>query len=330
MARKLQIITEMFNREILKVAGSYEDWTSFLRCASNNFKYDFADQVLIYAQRPDATACAEIEVWNKRMNRWVNRGATGIALLDYSGNSQKLRYVFDVSDTNSYYGYEVPRWKVKERYHDEIAQALINSFGEVAEGELESVIDDIARNMAEENVIDYISALKESADGSFLEDLDDDNIKVIFSNILAGSIGYMMMTRCGFNADDFYDFEDFKDIFNFNTPSTVISMGVAVSDIAEMGLREIEITVKNIQKNEQKRNRTFDVENGKTVINIQESEIVKKVFSLYAEGKTLSDIALMLTDHNVIYFRNEVKWNKNTISRMIENEKYIGNDVYPF
>lgn len=257
MASKLQIITETFNREILKVAGSYEDWTSFLRCASNNFKYDFADQVLIYAQRPDATACAEIEVWNKRMNRWVNRGATGIALLDYSGNSQKLRYVFDVSDTNSYYGYEVPRWKVKERYHDEIAQALINSFGEVAEGELESVIDDTARNMAEENVIDYIAALKESADGSFLEDLDDDNIKVIFSNILAGSIGYMMMTRCGFNADDFYDFEDFKDIFNFNTPSTVISMGVAVSDIAEMGLREIEITVKNIQKNEQKRNRTF-------------------------------------------------------------------------
>ena len=257
MASKLQIITEMFNREILKVAGSYEDWTSFLRCASNNFKYDFADQVLIYAQRPDATACAEIEVWNKRMNRWVNRGATGIALLDYSGNSQKLRYVFDVSDTNSYYGYEVPCWKVKERYHDEIAQALINSFGEVAEGELESVIDDTARNMAEENVIDYISALKESADGSFFEDLDDDNIKVIFSNILAGSIGYMMMTRCGFNADDFYDFEDFKDIFNFNTPSTVISMGVAVSDLAEMGLREIEITVKNIQKNEQKRNRTF-------------------------------------------------------------------------
>ena len=257
MASKLQIITEMFNREILKVAGSYEDWTSFLRCASNNFKYDFADQVLIYAQRPDANACAEIEVWNKRMNRWVNRGATGIALLDYSGNSQKLRYVFDVSDTNSYYGYEVSCWKVKERYHDEIAQALINSFGEVAEGELESVIDDTARNMAEENVIDYISALKESADGSFLEDLDDDNIKVIFSNILSGSIGYMMMTRCGFNADDFYDFEDFKDIFNFNTPSTVILMGVAVSDIAEMGLREIEITVKNIQKNEQKRNRTF-------------------------------------------------------------------------
>lgn len=257
MASKLQIITELLNSEVSKVAENYENWTSFLKCASNNFKYGFTDQILIYAQRPDATACAEIGVWNDKMNRWVNRGATGIALIDYSGNGQKLRYVFDVSDTNSFYGYEVSRWKVKERYHDEIAQALINSFGEVAEGELESVIDDTARNMAEENVIDYISALKESADGSFLEDLDDDNIKVIFSNILAGSIGYMMMTRCGFNADDFYDFEDFKDIFNFNTPSTVISMGVAVSDIAEMGLREIEITVKNIQKNEQKQNRTF-------------------------------------------------------------------------
>ena len=257
MASKLQIITELLNSEVSKVAENYENWTSFLKCASNNFKYGFTDQILIYAQRPDATACAEIGVWNDKMNRWVNRGATGIALIDYSGNGQKLRYVFDVSDTNSFYGYEVPRWEVKKRYHDEIAQALINSFGEVAEGELESVIDDTARNMAEENVIDYISALKESADGSFLEDLDDDNIKVILSNILAGSIGYMMMTRCGFNADDFYDFEDFKDIFNFNTPSTVISMGVAVSDIAEMGLREIEITVKNIQKNEQKQNRTF-------------------------------------------------------------------------
>lgn len=257
MASKLQIITELLNSEVSKVAENYENWTFFLKCASNNFKYGFTDQILIYAQRPDATACAEIGVWNDKMNRWVNRGATGIALIDYSGNGQKLRYVFDVSDTNSFYGYEVPRWEVKKRYHDEIAQALINSFGEVAEGELESVIDDTARNMAEENVIDYISALKESADGSFLEDLDDDNIKVILSNILAGSIGYMMMTRCGFNADDFYDFEDFKDIFNFNTPSTIISMGVAVSDIAEMGLREIEATVKNIYKKEQKQNRTF-------------------------------------------------------------------------
>ncbi len=257
MASKLQIITAMFNDEVGKVTNSFDNWTSFLRTASNNFKYNFHDQLLIYSQRPDATACAEIGFWNEKMNRWVNRGAKGIALFDYSGNNQKLRYVFDVSDTNSFYGYEVPHWEVKDDYHNEISETLTNTFGDVAEGGLESVIDDTARNMAEDNVLDYISTLKDSVYGSFLEELDDDNISVVFKNALISSIGYMMMTRCGINADEFYDREDFEDIFNFNTPSTVIAMGVAVSDIAEMGLREIESTVKNIEKNEKKQNRTF-------------------------------------------------------------------------
>ncbi len=257
MASKLQIITTMFNDEVGKVTNSFDNWTSFLRTASNNFKYNFYDQLLIYSQRPDATACAEIGFWNEKMNRWVNRGAKGIALFDYSGNNQKLRYVFDVSDTNSFYGYEVPRWEVKDNYHNEISEALTNAFGDVAEGGLKSVIDDTARNMAEDNVLDYISTLKDSVYGSFLEELDDDNISVVFKNALTSSIGYMMMTRCGINADEYYDREDFEDIFNFNTPSTVIAMGVAVSDIAEMGLREIESTVKNIQKSEKKQNRTF-------------------------------------------------------------------------
>ena len=257
MASKLQIITTMFNDEVGKVTNSFDNWTSFLRTASNNFKYNFYDQLLIYAQRPDATACAEIGFWNEKMNRWVNRGAKGIALFDYSGNNQKLRYVFDVSDTNSFYGYEVPRWEVKDNYHNEISEALTNAFGDVAEGGFECVIDDTAKNMAEDNVLDYISTLKDSVYGSFLEELDDDNISVVFKNALTSSIGYMMMTRCGINADEYYDREDFEDIFNFNTPSTVIAMGVAVSDIAEMGLREIESTVKNIQKSEKKQNRTF-------------------------------------------------------------------------
>ena len=257
MASKLQIITAMFNEEVGKVTNSFDNWTSFLRTASNNFKYNFYDQLLIHSQRPDATACAEIGFWNEKMNRWVNRGAKGIALFDYSGNNQKLRYVFDVSDTNSFYGYDVLRWEVKDNYHNEISEALTNAFGDVAEGGLESVIDDTARNMAEDNVLDYISTLKDSVYGSFLEELDDDNISVVFKNALASSIGYMMMTRCGINADEYYDREDFEDIFNFNTSSTVIAIGVAVSDIAEMGLREIESTVKNIQKNEKKQNRTF-------------------------------------------------------------------------
>ncbi|MGN0467303.1 MAG: hypothetical protein ACI4GY_01085 [Acutalibacteraceae bacterium] len=257
MASKLQIITAMFNDEISKVTNSYENWTSFLKTASNNFKYNFIEQVLIYAQRPDATACAEIGVWNEKLNRWVNRGATGIALFDYSGSYQKLRYVFDVSDTNSRKGLEVPRWEVKESYKEEVAQALSNAFGDVAEGGLESVIDDTARNMVEDNVLDYISTLNDSKYGSFLEELDEDNISVIFKNALTASIGYMMMARCKINADEYYDREDFRDLFNFNTPSAVISLGVAVSDIAEMGLREIESTVKSIQRNERKQIRTF-------------------------------------------------------------------------
>ena len=258
MASKLQIITAMFNDEVGKVTSNLDNWTSFLRTASNNFKYNFVEQILIYSQRPDATACAEIGFWNEKMHRWVNRGATGIALFDYSGSYQKLRYVFDVSDTNSFYGYEVPRWEVKDRYHDEVAEALTNAFGDTAEGGLESVIDDTARNMVEDNILDYLSTVNDSKYGSFLEELDDDNISVILKNALSASIGYMMMTRCGINADEYYDREDFEDIFNFNTPSSVIAMGMAVSDIAEMGLREIESTVKNIEKNEKKRNRTFD------------------------------------------------------------------------
>jgi len=257
MASKLQIITAMFNDEVGKVTSNLDNWTSFLKTASNNFKYNFVEQILIYSQRPDATACAEIGFWNDKMHRWVNRGATGIALFDYSGSYQKLRYVFDVSDTNSFYGYEVPRWEVKDRYHDEIAEALTNAFGDTAEGGLESVIDDTARNMVEDNILDYLSTVNDSKYGSFLEELDDDNISVILKNALSASIGYMMMTRCGINADEYYDREDFEDIFNFNTPSSVIAMGMAVSDIAEMGLREIESTVKNIEKNERKQNRTF-------------------------------------------------------------------------
>ncbi len=257
MASKLQIITAMFNDEVGKVTSNLDNWTSFLRTASNNFKYNFVEQILIYSQRPDSTACAEIGFWNEKMHRWVNRGATGIALFDYSGSYQKLRYVFDVSDTNSFYGYEVPRWEVKDRYHDEVAEALTNAFGDTAEGGLESVIDDTARNMVEDNILDYLSTVNDSKYGSFLEELDDDNISVILKNALSASIGYMMMTRCGINADEYYDREDFEDIFNFNTPSSVIAMGMAVSDIAEMGLREIESTVKNIEKNEKKQNRTF-------------------------------------------------------------------------
>ena len=257
MSGKYEYITGIYNYQIQKVTASFEDWKAFLKTASNNYKYNFGEQLLIYAQKPEATACAEIGFWNEKMQRWVNKGASGIALFDYASGRQRLRYVFDVSDTNSFYGYEVPRWEVKERYHSEICEALSNAFGEVAEGGLESVIDDTARNLVEDNALDYISVLEEVKNGSFLEELDSDNISVIFKDALSSSIGYMMMKRCGLDADSFYDFEDFKAIFNFNTHEVVVQLGNALSDISEMGIREIESTVKNLQKNEKKRNRTF-------------------------------------------------------------------------
>ena len=257
MSGKYEYITGIYNDKIQKVTASFEDWKAFLKTASNNYKYNFGEQLLIYAQKPEATACAEIGFWNEKMQRWVNRGASGIALFDYASGKQRLRYVFDVSDTNSFYGYEVPRWEVKERYHSEISEALSNAFGEVAEGGLESVIDDTARNLVEDNALDYISVLEEVKNGSFLEELDSDNISVIFKDALSSSVGYMMMKRCGLDADSFYDFEDFKAIFNFNTHEVVVQLGNALSDISEMGIREIESTVKNLQKNERKRNRTF-------------------------------------------------------------------------
>ncbi|MCM1364969.1 MAG: SNF2-related protein, partial [Ruminococcus sp.] len=255
---KFQQITAVFNEEISTVTQNQNNWTSFLKTAANNYKYNFVEQILIHAQRPDATACAEIEVWNEKFGRWVNRGARGIALFDYSGSYQKLRYVFDVSDTNSFYGNEVKLWSVSNSYEEEVKEALSNAFGEAGEGSLAAVIDDTAINMAEDNAADYLEMITDFKHGSFLEELDNLNVEAVFKSALSNSIGYMLMTRCGIDADAFYDSSDFRDVMNFNTSSLAISLGTAVSEIAEMGLREIESTVRNLQKSERKPNRTFD------------------------------------------------------------------------
>lgn len=258
MASKYDLITGIFNEQIARLTQNQENWTSFLKTAANNYKYTFIDQTLIHAQRPDATACAEIEIWNEKFNRWVNKGAKGIALFDYSAKVPRLRYVFDVSDTNSFYGNEVELWRAEKRYDEEIKEALSNAFGETAGGSLAAVIDDVAQNMAEDNSVDYLPLIEDLKVGSFLEELDTQMIAPIFKTALANSIGYAMMTRCGINADDFYDKSDFRDVMNFNSHPLVISFGTAVSEIAEMGLREIESTVRNLQRNERKKNRTFD------------------------------------------------------------------------
>lgn len=271
MASKYQYITGMFNEQIAGLTQNQDTWTSFLKTAANNYKYNFIEQTLIYSQRPDATACAEIETWNEKFNRWVNKGAKGIALFDSSAAYPRLRYVFDVSDTNSFYGNEVELWKAEKRYDEEIKEALSNAFGETAGGSLAAVIDDVAQNMAEDNAVDYLPLIEDLKAGSFLEELDGQMIAPIFKTALANSIGYMMMTRCGISADDFYDKSDFKDVMNFSTHPLVISLGTAVSEVAEMGLREIEGTVRNLQKNERKTNRTFD--NSKE--NVYDERVIK-------------------------------------------------------
>ena len=162
MASKLKLISELYEETIKDVSQDSRQWLDFLKCASMNYKYNFSEQLLIYAQKPNATACAEFGVWNEKMHRWVNRGASGIALFNYSGSYQRLRYVFDVSDTNSLDGNEFHRWEVEDHYHDEISEALSNAFGDVAEGGLESVIDDTARNIVEDNIIDYASLVEDS------------------------------------------------------------------------------------------------------------------------------------------------------------------------
>ncbi len=257
MATKLQIMTGVYEETLKRITQNHDSWTSFLKTAANNYKYSFPEQVLIYAQKPDATACAEITVWNEKFNRWVNRGASGIALFD-SNSYQKLRYVFDVSDTNSRYDIALKLWEMKDEYNDEVADALVNAFGEpMSDGNLAWIIEETAKNIVADNNVDYVSAITDLKYGSFLEELDELNIEKYFTDTLSASVGYMLMSRCGINPDDYYFFEDFEDIYNFNTRDTVIILGSAVSSMSEMGLREIETTVRNLQKTEKNKNRTF-------------------------------------------------------------------------
>ncbi len=330
MATKLQLITAIFNEEVKKSTATPDNWTSLLKTAANNYKYSFPDQVLIYAQKPNATACAEIELWNSRFDRWVNRGATGIALLNLSGGKTRLRYVFDVSDTNSSRDIEVPYWKAEERYTEDICEALSNAFGDVSQGSLAAVIDDTAKNLVEDNMLDYLYSLEEVSKDSFLEELDEENISAIFKNVLTSSIGYMMMTRCGIDADSYYSVEDFKDIYNFNTHETVMALGSATRDIADMGLREIEVTVKNLQKEEKNRNRTFvnsynfGYDEGANK-NIQSERSNENGTDNLQTGRRLSD-----TEHNPAERGEQYTWKVWTDEKEIPDEPQESDVQYPF
>ena len=263
MARRYEQITELYRQSIREITSRPENWTSFLRSACRNYRLPFDELVLIYAQRPDATAVLPIEGkngWNKRFGRWVNRGATGIAVFDREYvHGTRLKYYFDISDTHeSRFARPVPLWEVQPGQEADVIESLENRFGELeSKGNLASALLSTAKNAVEDNMPDYLSDLLISREGSFLEELDDLNVEVAYRNALQASVGYIFLTRCGLNADEYLGREDFAPLLNFNTPETVNAIGVATRDIAEIGLAEISRTVRNLQRTGKNANRTF-------------------------------------------------------------------------
>ena len=260
MAAKYQLITELYRRTGVAVAKNPQAWQGFLSSACRNYKSRYDEQLLIYAQRPDAVAVAKLETWNRQFKRWVNKDSKGIAVFDPKGRRNTLKYYFDVSDTHEgYYGSRpVPIWQMDERYEQAVMERLSDRFGDVESTDLASALMETAKNAVEDNLQDYFSQLKDCTKDSFLEELDDFNIEVIYRRLAANSVAFMLISRCGLDANEFFDREDFADIVNFNTPATINAIGVATSDIAEMALREISQSIRNVQMAEKDQNRTFE------------------------------------------------------------------------
>ena len=259
MAAKYQLITELYRRTGIAVAKNPQAWQGFLSSACRNYKCRFDEPLLIYAQRPDAVAVAKLETWNRQFKRWVNKDSKGIAVFDPKGRRNTLKYYFDVSDTHEgYYGSRpVPIWQMDERYEQAVMERLSDRFGDVESTDLASDLMETAKNAVEDNLQDYFSQLKDCTKDSFLEELDDFNIEVIYRRLATNSVAFMLISRCGLDTNEFFDREDFADIVNFNTPATINAIGVATSDIAEMALREISQSIRNVQIAEKDQNRTF-------------------------------------------------------------------------
>ncbi|RGE14463.1 DNA helicase, partial [Desulfotomaculum sp. OF05-3] len=259
MAAKYQLITELYRRTGVSVAKSPQAWQSFLSSACRNYKCRFDEQLLIYAQRPDAVAVAELGTWNKLFKRWVNKDSKGIAVFDPKGRRNTLKYYFDISDTHEgYYGSRpVPIWQMDERYEQAVKERLSDRFGELEETDLAETLFKTAENAVEDNLPDYLSQLKGVTQDSFLEELDEYNIEVLYKRLAVNSVAFMLMSRCGLDVKEYFDREDFADIVNFNTPHTINAIGIATSDISEMALREISAAIRNVQMEAREENRTF-------------------------------------------------------------------------
>ena len=257
MAKKLDSIVELAAQKTREISANSGNYMAFLTTAAHNFKYNFRDQLLIYAQKPDATACAQIDFWNKH-GRYVNQGTRGIALLVDTDRGYKLRYVFDMSDTNSRQGRTIPIWKMEPRYEDAVIEALENSYGEFPDRSgLAACLLETAKVIVEDNFSDYLTELRGVKEGSLLEELDDLSTETWFRGLVESSVAFIMLTRCGIDPMDYFSGEDFAHVYDFDTPETLSILGGAVSDIAEMPLREIASTVLSLYRAEQRENRTF-------------------------------------------------------------------------
>ena len=257
MPGKYQIISELASQTARDITSKAERYTDFLVTAANNYKYSFKEQLLIHAQKPDATACAEIETWN-RLGRWVNKGTRGIALLVDRDTPYKLRHVFDYSDTNSRAGRVVTLWQMRPQYEEPVKESLQDSFGEVElTADFPHFIMEIAKNAVEDNFSDYLSNLQSVKGDSFLEELDDLNLEVWLKDTLRSSVAYMALVRAGYQPSLYFTRDDFSHIYDFNTIPVISVLGAATSDISEMVIREIAETVKGLEKEEKQSNRTF-------------------------------------------------------------------------
>ena len=246
MARKYDLISELYNRTCKTVVSNPQNWQAFLASACRNYKLRYDEQLLVYAQRPDATAVLEIEQWNRIFGRWVNRGARGIAVFaDENRTRQRLTHYFDISDTHeSKYSRTVPIWDMRQEYEADVIETLESTFGEIEnKSSLAEAIMGAARNAAEDNIPDYLQDLYYATEGSFLEEVDNDIVASIYKNVVANSVAYMMMSRLGVDTDGYFELDDFRDVTNFNTQETLNALGFATSDIAEMGLTEVSKTI---------------------------------------------------------------------------------------
>ena len=254
---KLQSIINLLQDTTLGLTFTRENWLSFLSTASMNYKYPFQDQVLIYAQRPQATACASIDFWNKSYKRWVKKNSKGIALIDDSKEDLKLKYVFDVADTHYYHDDRFNLWQLKDEHEAEVVESLINSFGEITKGDFVSNISQTAENLTVDNEVDYLLALVEIKEDSALENIEDITIQDELHETIKTSVEFMLLNRAGRVSEEYKNKLQFPYLEHFNTLDTISTLGTAVSEIAQMGIRDMERTVKAVEREKRKTKQFF-------------------------------------------------------------------------